>query len=622
MMHMDRRSFSAPTMKPPSRKRNVPLRFVSREPELIRRAQGHSGWFGWKRKERQILLVELKRQNSNAELDLVALQAKLPKKSIQQIESFVQFLKTAVGKRVARLVNRQRREVQSGKVPIEMWTEMAQKMAGSQESAISSAFSQMLVIAATEPCSLLNSDPPRPVSTPQRLPPNLRTVPLRPMARPPVKTASTCIPPRGHASTQLSSGQTPESPNVRCQEGSLPSSQAGASPSVVSLPCNSQSSFQNLASATLHQSPKVKGGSTSNNSPSPASPRPAHVPASLSQSSSKQGATTPKSSQPAEQSASPNTRTTTQVQEHSFSTPSKGPTSNGQINQKTLNHKDFAVDFENIYRFLASVNKQGNLIPLSPMESAVVLDLLLSLPEQIPLLDCVELQHHLRQVYEHLTDPVLEPPLPISTGQEAQSHLAQAGANPPGSSLQREISTIQEGGQLDQSVSITASIHTGSTASDAVIESGVLCSSQMKGTGALPQTLASQEGNGRGQGDKETPDGKNDDKVEYTSQSEASTIPSVSSSKPKAGFQPVILANSGMQDPTVQRAGVQAVGSLLPLQTAQQSTSKSHCKNIPTLSQNIEHEKSIFEKAGQCPLNPFVIPMKLLAQSQTPFSEG
>ncbi|KAJ8282014.1 hypothetical protein COCON_G00045330 [Conger conger] len=199
------RSFSAPIMKPPSRKRSVPLRFVSREPELKRRDTVRAGWFGWKWNERHILLVELKRQHKNAELDLVALQSKLPKRSLQEIESFVQFLKSVVGKRVARLVNKLRQDQLSDKAPIELWTEMSQKMAGSQEAAISSAFSQMLVIAATEPCSLLNSDPPRSLSTPKQLPSNLQKVTLRPMARPPATTSSMCMTPRVHASTQLSS---------------------------------------------------------------------------------------------------------------------------------------------------------------------------------------------------------------------------------------------------------------------------------------------------------------------------------------------------------------------------------------------------------------------------------
>ncbi|KAJ8338247.1 hypothetical protein SKAU_G00372130 [Synaphobranchus kaupii] len=482
--------FSAPAMKPPSRKRSAPRRFAPKLPEPKQRPKGCSGWFGWNLRERRVLLVQLKKQRNNAELDLVALQAKLPKRSIEQIESFVQFLKTCVGKKVFRMVNKLRREKESGKVPIELWTEMAQKMAGSQEGAISSAFSQMLVIAATEPCSLLNSDPPRPLGTPQQPPSKLKTVPLSPMARPPVQTSSTGINRTGHKSPQLSSSQTPERPNMNRQKSSLPSSTAGASPSIANLACCSQSSLPNLAAATLPKNTKLKGGSTSNNSPSPKSPLPNHAPASLSQASIKHGLTTPKSSQPAEQAASPDTRTSTQGQEHTSSTPSKDPISDQQTSSKTLKDKDFVVDFENIYRYLNAANKKADMPPLSAMESAVVLDLLLSLPEQIPLLNCVELQHHLHQVHDHLSAPVKKPP--------------QVGGDPPGTPLQGDISTIQEGGHCGQSVSSMPSTHTGSTASDAQIESTAFCSIEMEKT-ALPQTLPNQEGNGKVQGDIKTP---------------------------------------------------------------------------------------------------------------------
>ncbi|XP_061092368.1 uncharacterized protein LOC133124867 [Conger conger] len=473
-------------------------------------------------------------------------------------------------------------------------TEMSQKMAGSQEAAISSAFSQMLVIAATEPCSLLNSDPPRSFSTPKQLPSNLQKVTLRPMARPPATTSSMCMTPRAHASTQLSSGQTPESPSVTCQKGLLPSSKTEASPNIVYLPCNSQSSLSNFAAAT-----KLNGGSISDNSPSPTSPPLNHVPASLSQSTA-----TPNSSQPAEQAAGSNTRISIQGQEHSSSIPSR-PISDQQTQKRT----DSDVNFENIYRFLSSVNKQGNMPPLTPMEIAVVLDLLLSLPDEIPLLNCVELQHHLRQAHDHLSAPVKEPSVPISIGQEARSQLAQAG-DTPGASLQKEISITQEGELLDQSVS-----------SDAVIESTAFCSSEMGDSDALAQTLAHQEGHGSGQGDKESQADQNN-KGDYTSESEGSTILPVSSSKPEAGFQPMSMTRSDMQDPTVLTADNPTVESPLQHKTVQGATSKSNCKSIPTHSHDIEQEKSNFDKAALCPLNPFMIPLKLLVRSQPPLSEG
>lgn len=46
-------------------------------------------------------------------------------------------------KRVYRQVQRQRRQEQKNKVPIELWAEQAQKIAGVHVDAISSAFSQV-----------------------------------------------------------------------------------------------------------------------------------------------------------------------------------------------------------------------------------------------------------------------------------------------------------------------------------------------------------------------------------------------------------------------------------------------------------------------------------------------
>lgn len=225
----------------------------------------------------------------------------------------------------------------------------------------------MLLISATEPCSLLNSAPPRPLSTPKQLPSKLQKVPLRPMARPAVATSSTCRTPMRQTSALLSASQMPGSPSVRWQKGSLQSSEAEASPSIVNLPSSTQSTVPNVAATTLPKNKELKAGSIYDNSPCLTSPLPNNVPVCLSQSSCEPGATTPKSSQPAGQAASPSTRISTQGQEPSFSIPSKGPISDQQTNPQTLKHTDFRVDFENIYRFLSSLNKQSNIPPLSPM---------------------------------------------------------------------------------------------------------------------------------------------------------------------------------------------------------------------------------------------------------------
>lgn len=61
------------------------------------------------------------------------------------------------------------------------------------------------------------------------------------------------------------------------------------------------------------------------------------------------------------------------------------------------------VDFERIYRFLSGIQKPNEECCLTPMESAIVLDLLMSLPEQLPLLDCKKLHKHMIQVHRCLS---------------------------------------------------------------------------------------------------------------------------------------------------------------------------------------------------------------------------
>lgn len=95
---------------------------------------------------------------------------------------------------------------------------------------------------------------------------------------------------------------------------------------------------------------------------------------------------------------------------------------------------DFSVDFEKIYTYLSSVSRGGQgpelsaageegvastlgwvlwwpappsrLIPFHPSpESAVVLDLLMALPEELSRLPCATLVQHMLGMYRHLTAP-------------------------------------------------------------------------------------------------------------------------------------------------------------------------------------------------------------------------
>ncbi|XP_012888994.1 PREDICTED: snRNA-activating protein complex subunit 2 isoform X1 [Dipodomys ordii] len=70
---------------------------------------------------------------------------------------------------------------------------------------------------------------------------------------------------------------------------------------------------------------------------------------------------------------------------------------------------DFTVDFEKIYKYLSFSCRSGRSLELSAAESAVVLDLLLSLPEELSRLPCTALMQHMEETYARLTAPASQP---------------------------------------------------------------------------------------------------------------------------------------------------------------------------------------------------------------------
>ncbi|XP_004644988.1 snRNA-activating protein complex subunit 2 [Octodon degus] len=70
---------------------------------------------------------------------------------------------------------------------------------------------------------------------------------------------------------------------------------------------------------------------------------------------------------------------------------------------------DFTVDFEKIYKYLSFSSRSGQGPELSGAESAVVLDLLLSLPEELPRLPCTALVEYLTETYDRLMAPEPSP---------------------------------------------------------------------------------------------------------------------------------------------------------------------------------------------------------------------
>uniref|UniRef100_A0A8C0J7R7 Small nuclear RNA activating complex polypeptide 2 n=1 Tax=Chelonoidis abingdonii TaxID=106734 RepID=A0A8C0J7R7_CHEAB len=63
----------------------------------------------------------------------------------------------------------------------------------------------------------------------------------------------------------------------------------------------------------------------------------------------------------------------------------------------------FSVDFEKIYKYLSMLSRDIKVPELSPCESAVILDLLMSLPEELSNLDYDGLKSHMHRSYRALT---------------------------------------------------------------------------------------------------------------------------------------------------------------------------------------------------------------------------
>ncbi|XP_038595757.1 snRNA-activating protein complex subunit 2 isoform X2 [Tachyglossus aculeatus] len=90
---------------------------------------------------------------------------------------------------------------------------------------------------------------------------------------------------------------------------------------------------------------------------------------------------------------------------------------------------NFTVDFEKVYRYLFILARGGRKPELTPSESAVLLDLLMSLPEELSHLNCGGLESHMCQAYRDLVSPQKgQPetagpaPCPLGTGHWAEDH--------------------------------------------------------------------------------------------------------------------------------------------------------------------------------------------------------
>ncbi|XP_064293724.1 snRNA-activating protein complex subunit 2 isoform X2 [Phalacrocorax carbo] len=109
--------------------------------------------------------------------------------------------------------------------------------------------------------------------------------------------------------------------------------------------------------------------------------------------------------------------------------PATPPSPPGQPHAPT----GFTVDFQRVYEYLARLCRGGKGPALPPGESAVVLALLGSLPQELGVLDRAALQGHLRSAYGALTAPRPPegPPTPPPPSEGAPS--APLAPSPPAS---------------------------------------------------------------------------------------------------------------------------------------------------------------------------------------------
>ncbi|XP_023826542.1 snRNA-activating protein complex subunit 2 [Salvelinus sp. IW2-2015] len=615
-------------MKPPSRSRIQPTRYVNKKTEkTVSKRKSTFACAGWSRTEQQVLLRCLNKQNKmtggiHGAIDIEALHEKLPKQSKEEIQSQLESLMMRVLRAVVGQVKRQRSELKAALKPIQLWAELAHDMAGALEEPITSAFAQMLVISATEPGSLTNSDPPREDYLPKQQRSNFKTIPPRPIptsispknpapsgvsnspivfniASTPQPPPAVSVPVSGVPTTQPStmnpgSGAskqkgrttTPAStvgalPQAGCSNSSILSqNQEGSAISTlltVPMPVQSLSASSSGPTTSLQSQAVPQGGAhgqtmsnvLSTQLPVMSSPAPADV------SKQQQPSAAASSIRPQPQH------------------PGAGPRKSKHADENTPRYTGLGsiVDFEKIYRFLSMVHVQSECFRLTPMESAIILDLLMSLPEELPLLDCARLQHHLLQVHERFSAPV---PNVSREGTGTGRPWSSAGGEGTKAGDQRK----QDGGAILVAVTTPPNLDAGD-----------------KVGAPLQIQQESQVEVGRGGAISGIPDGRGSDGMECTStnQGVAATVVPVnlvagcSNSVAKDGAVP-------LQESTEERAGTE---TFAPSQDNGQAQGQTPSTNDASAkSGTATQRKPDWEKAGLCPLNPFMVPLKLLARQQ------
>ncbi|XP_013877173.1 snRNA-activating protein complex subunit 2 [Austrofundulus limnaeus] len=378
-------------MKPPPRARVKRTPF---EVTQVKKRSRRQCTLNWTRSELKKLLDGLKKMSptgQHREINHGFLKKKLPMKSMSEISSKVDCLKNKLISAVSFQLQKLRWEEKRNSKPIDEWTHMASAVAGTLEAVISAAFSRMLIVSSTEPCTLRNCDPfpvPRPLTKPN---PTVWTIPLRRMLPVPVEGK---VP-----------GTVPCPVSLKTPSPTMdPARRFSAPYQVVRVPNSPQTPSVGLRLATAQVRPggsspvaavAVKEGRSETFflPPSPQtslSPRP--IPTTPPQSFSilSRCSSTP----PTVPSLA-----TIPALHTGFEQSSKHKTEDRTIKDQCV------VDFEKIYNFLSAFQNHSEDFHLTPMESAIVLDLLMSLPEELCLLDCQNLHKHMIQVYRSISAP-------------------------------------------------------------------------------------------------------------------------------------------------------------------------------------------------------------------------
>lgn len=417
-------------MKPPSRRRTEPSRFRPKSTEEDQAVIVRSICLGWTRKEQQDFLQGLKQQqNFESELDLTVLQKKVPKRPLKEIEDLVNLLKSRVLQTVFLQVQKQRKEEHKNKVPIEIWGELVQKLTGSHESTVSAAFSQMLVIAGTEPRSLINSIPPQAIAIQS---PTRSSHPIPLSAKP---------------NAQLCPSLLPTTPLLTVLPGQVDNTLQTSTLDITST----TSASTNLVGSTFIQPESVEhankfqleNASTSSALQLSTPKTPTQESSQVTRSPSQQ------KSEPQPTASGPSTISTASVSQ-SVSLPSNEPNpAHSELSDQDSSHRPRVlkciVNFDKIYEFISDPDSKPCNSALSSMECAVLFDMLMSLPEELSLLNCKQLQHHLLQAHEQLSKPAQMPVSFPKTGENishasvvdsaelTKQHTMTAGSShPPG----------------------------------------------------------------------------------------------------------------------------------------------------------------------------------------------